>query len=613
MAAREAGVITPATRLVVPMARAMLLQHGANDNGAPQLTLYHRGKEVSWDDPRHFAFGEGLVRSPRFTAAEAAEWSGLDWSETAAMLAMLFGEGIVAVADGAADEPRHDHQPMPSPLPAGPMSEPRSWMDAASLMAELTGRDLDLAWLETVVPVFRTGHLFVDRDGRQVGEANAFPAAARLAVPTDWRGCPYAGNRYQADKPMNATALKAMRQHWRQMMALLLEVRAAYLARFPEALAGWTVGHVERLSVAVLALPSYLMLRCDAPVANGALHPVLSNLFRVTDGLRMVVHQMLFLPLHERMRHPDEPVDGEAILAYADRNYAFHSDHGVCAGPRFMIEDFLGVILDGRIPRSGLDAELDPDLLAAARAIPAAIDYAMLGLETYAVVFSLWPAMARSYMALHELLAGAARSGPAAAMAARFAGHFEALSQRSFLASEEWRQHRIAVYDDMFVHTHVATTGQPPALPLSVAMSPEWSTEPGVRPHDTLVSAAAAHFGPGQADLTGRFAATVMEFLQRGQRAVALAEGVQARTAAHLCRTEPRVKLTLADLNLHYVLMGEDQRSVPFLPAEIGKLLGVDIAVDAATIVIHPRPEAAGSSNSPDGSAADSRCASTPP
>ena len=223
----------------------------------------------------------------------------------------------------------------------------RSWVDAESLMLELTGTALDINYLEVVVPVFRTGHLFVDRDGRQVGEANVFPMTARIEVQTDWRGCPYAGNRYQTEKPMNVTALRAMRQHWRPMMAMLMQIREAYLSRFPDARAGWTVGHVERLSTAVLALPSYLMLRGDAGVANGNLHPALSNLFRVTDGLRMVMHQMLFLPVMETMRAPDAPVSAAEVLAYADRNYSFHSDHGVCAGPRFMIEDFLGVILDG--------------------------------------------------------------------------------------------------------------------------------------------------------------------------------------------------------------------------------------------------------------------------
>lgn len=593
------GPIMPDVHFVVPMARAALLQKSRDENGEPQLTLFHRGKEVTWDDPKHFAFADMLTRCPHFAGAEAARWGEIGWDAASEMLESLEDQGVIVRAAGyTAPTERHDHKPMPSPLPPAPMQAPRSWMDSRSLMAELTGTDLDLAWLETVVPIFRTGHLFVDRDGRQVGEANAFPASARLAVETDWRGCPYAGNRYQAEKPMNVTALRAMRQHWRQMMGLLIEVRKAYLARFPDAAGGWTVGHVERLSVAVLALPSYMALRCDRPVANGDLHPALSNLFRVTDGLRMVVHQMLFLPLHEKMRSPEAPVDAAELLAYADRNYAFHSDHGVCAGPRFMVEDFLGVILHGSEPRSGFADTLDPDLQDAVACIPQAMDYAMLGLETYAVVFSLWPAMARAYQALHDLLASGGHGPAARTMANRFAGHFEALSHRSFLASEEWRAHRVAVYDDMYAFAHGATHSGQPEFPLSAATNPAQVADPRRQSSVSLAAAAAAHFGETDKELANAFAGLVSEFLERGRLTLRLAEAAQLRTAALLHRPQPDRRLTLQDLNLHNVLMGEDNRSVPFLPDEIGRLLDLTITVTADDIAISPRSFSTASTHS---------------
>ena len=131
---------------------------------------------------------------------------------------------------------------------------------------------------------------------------------------------------------MNVTALKVMRVHWRQMMAVLLRVREVYLKRFPEARKGWTVGDLERLSVAVLALPSYMLLKHDSRVENGKLHPVLSSIFRVTDGLRMTMHQMLFVPFGEPTRRPDTPMTAAEIFAYAERNHSLHSGHGVCAG-----------------------------------------------------------------------------------------------------------------------------------------------------------------------------------------------------------------------------------------------------------------------------------------
>ena len=585
--------LAPTDVLVLDQARSALLQRSADDAGAPLLTLYVQDQEITWDEPRHFAFAEALVRGEALPAETLAWLGGLDWAEAAAMLGDLLDAGIVVHADRCPVAlPRHDNRPMPSPLAPAPMDQPRSWMDADSLMHALTGRDLELGWLEVVVPVFRTAHLFLDRDGRHVGEANAFPAAARTDVPTDWRGCPDPGNRDQPDKPMNMTALKAMRAHWRQMMGLIGPIREAYLRRFPDARQGWTVAHVERLTVCVLALPSTLMLRCEGPVANGDLHPALSNLFRVTDGVRMTMHHMLFMPLFEPMREPHEPITGEQILAYAERNFLFHSEHGVCAGPRFMVEDFLAVLLDGAAPRSGFDPEVDPELAATLELVEPAIDYGLLGLQTFGTVFALFPAMARCYVRLHDLLAGAAASVPGAgAMAERFAGHFAALSHRSFLGSEEWRSHRETVYDDMFASCARGVAGDWPTRALSHLIAGDGQADPAAKAE--LAAAAAEHFGPGSALLADEFAGIVADFLGRAQRIIALAETIQARTGAVLGRPAPTRPLTLQDIGLHDVLLGADQRSVPFLPGELARLLGLAVHVDASTIRISRQPAAA--------------------
>ncbi|NLR70037.1 hypothetical protein HGI47_03990 [Novosphingobium sp. ERN07] len=581
-----AQALHPHDVLALPMARAAVLQHTVDSDVAPLLTLFHAGKEVSWDDPRHFAFAKALVSGGDFSAVDLAHAAGLDWAETAPMLEALLEEGLVVPASSlAAAAARHDNRPMPSPLPPAPMAVARCWTDPQLLMADLTGTALDTYWLEVVVPVFRTAHIFLDRDGRHVGEANAFPAAARTEVPTEWRGCPYAGNRYQPDKPMNMTALKAMRAHWRQMMGLLLPIREAYLRRFPQARAGWTVAHVERLAVCVLALPSYMLLRNDGRVANGDLHPALSNLFRVTDGLRMVMHHMLFVPLFEPMQRPDAPVTIETILAYADRNFLFHSEHGVCAGPRFMVEDFLGVLLSGQAPRSGFDAEIDPELQATAALIEPAMDYGLLGLQTFGAVFALWPAMARCYDRLHALLAGGSTAEQE--LADRFAGHFAALSHRSFLASEEWRMHREAVYDDMFASCAQGLGAGSDEPHLSTLLSrPEG---PGTaQAAATLEAAVSRRFADANPALSAAFADQVVVFLTIARNIVALAEAIQARTAKLLQRGEPADRLTLQNINLHNILMGADQRSVPFLPDELGELFDLHIHVDAQTIEITP-------------------------
>ena len=66
------GPIMPDVHFVVLMARAALLQKSRDENGEPQLTLFHRGKEVTWDDPKHFAFADMLTCCPHFAGAEAA-------------------------------------------------------------------------------------------------------------------------------------------------------------------------------------------------------------------------------------------------------------------------------------------------------------------------------------------------------------------------------------------------------------------------------------------------------------------------------------------------------------------------------------------------------------
>ena len=91
---------------------------------------------------------------------------------------------------------------------------------------------------------------------------------------------------------------------------------------------------VESLYAPTLDLPADRAL-------NGA-HVVLllrrDERVRVTDGVRMVMHHMLFsedleptLPLHA-------PMTAAELYAYAERNEIFISDHGVCAGPRAMMK-----------------------------------------------------------------------------------------------------------------------------------------------------------------------------------------------------------------------------------------------------------------------------------
>lgn len=573
--------------LRLPLHQRTVAQYATGDEGRRELRLYYGDKEISFDEPELFRFGETLARSARFAAGDAVAWGeGLDWPRVRDLLQALLDEGVLRRADETDDDRRiaGEDGVRPNPLPPAQTTVPRSWHELPGLMQELTGRPLEIGWLELVVPIFRIAHMDLDAEGRQVGEANAFPAALRLDVPTKWRTCIYAGTRFQDPKPMNVTALKAMRAHWGPMMAGLLRVRAAYLTRYPEAARGWTVGHLERLSTAVLALPAYLLMRREGRVANGALHPVLSSMFRVTDGLRMTMHQMLFVPYGEPTLSPDAPMTPAEVHAYAERNFAFHSDHGVCAGPKAMVDEFLSVIIDGATPRDGLPDTLEPALEAALDAIDPAMDYALLGLQAYAAVFSLWPLMTRSYESLARHAADWAAEEPrpaVQALAERLAAHVHALRNSPYLAKEAWRADREHVYADMFGQCGRGIDGTPPEPDLAQRLRPTPVTPAAVL---TLAAVVTAQCGPGDAPARVAWQTTLLDFCARAQAVIRTACGVQMRINALLGRDVPARPFDAQDIDLHIHLTGAHDGRLPFLPDELERLLGLRVRIDACRI-----------------------------
>ena len=55
--------------------------------GATELHLYYEGKEVSFDEPDLFPFGETLARQGRFTAGDATRWGdGYEWPRIQGLL-----------------------------------------------------------------------------------------------------------------------------------------------------------------------------------------------------------------------------------------------------------------------------------------------------------------------------------------------------------------------------------------------------------------------------------------------------------------------------------------------------------------------------------------------
>ena len=573
--------------LALPQHRRAVVQTFDLPDGGRELRLFYGDKEISFDDPAFFAFGEGLVAQARFRAGDAAQWGGQRWADVQPLLAELIEQGILQRVDAGAEAPRVPRDgARPAPLPPGPNPTARGWSDSEALLAELTGRPLETGWLELVVPVFRVAHMALDADGRQVGEANVFPPAMRMDVPTNWRECIYPGTRHQIERPMNVTALKAMRQHWNSMMRLLQPVRAAYLRRFPQARRGWTVGHLERLATAVLGLATWPLVRANAPVANGELHPALSSLFRVTDGLRMTMHQMLFVPIGEPTVPADTPMTSAQVLDYAERNYSFHSEHGVCAGPRSMVEEFLAVLIDGRPVAA--EAALDDDLLAALADLEPAFDYAMLGLKAHAVVFSVWPLMARRYEALAPLAAAwqqRAGAEPAVGeLAERLRERVARIRSATYLAQESWRADREAVYADMYAQC-AAGAHEASVVPLPEQVAARRDRRDGelVR---RLLPLLQARFGSADTD----FAVAVVDFLLQEQALLRVAAAAQAQVNTLVGRAAPKRAFDARDVDLHVQLQGSARRTMPDLVAELEQSLGLRIELDTERLEIQPEP-----------------------
>jgi hypothetical protein len=382
---------------------------------------------------------------------------------------------------------------------------------------------------------------------------------------------------------MNVTALKTMRAQWPQMMKMLRRIREAYLQRFPAAREGWTVGHLERLATVVLALPTYLLMRAERRVENGDLHPALSSLFRVTDGLRMTMHQMLFIPIGEPTLKPDAPMTSAEICAYAERNYSFHSEHAVCAGPQAMIMEFLGALVDGRAAADEAPVVFDPAVLAALDDLGPAIDYGLMGLQAYAAVFSMWPIMTRVYEALSRIADAAAdRSPAAAALRDRLNERVERIRTAAFLSNEAWRADREQVYADMYAQCTYGLTGALPLQPLTELLAPA-PFSAHVSSRQQLRRGLERYFGadaPHCASQIDEMLKTIMRYLSQAHAVLRVACEVQANINRLLGRTAPTRAFAATDVDLHNRLQGHHDKRLPYLVTELEDIFGVRIALD---------------------------------
>jgi hypothetical protein len=579
--------------LVFPKHKRVVTIYAPNASGESELHIYYGEKEIVFDEPELFAFGEGLAKQSHFIAKTAATWGqGYDWPRVQELLEQLLEEGILQRASAHESEPRPHHGPLPSPLLPACTTVPRTWFDCEAITRELTGRPLEHGYLELIVPIYRVAHMAVDAEGRQVGEANVFPRALRLDVPTEWQTCPYPGSRYHDEFPMNVTALKSMNKYWKPMMVALRRIRQAYLRRFPQASQGWTVGDLDRLSTLVLTLPAYLLMHEPPRVKNGQLHPLLSSMFRITDGVRMTMHHMLFTFSSESPLPIDAPMTSTELYAYAERNNVFLSDYGVCAGPRTMIEEFLRVFIDGKLIEGAESLVLDAPVQSALAELNSAFDYTLYGIQAYAVVFSLWVAMSRTYERLLPLIE--ACSGDASdtflAYRERFQQSARFLRTATRLGTEEQRASLARVYADMYAQCASGLATASSGATLAERLTPvdaAYHVSATNRLRGMLQQRFYGTAAPDGPALTAVVVA-LMDYFRQEQAIVRVASEIQAHINRLLGRTSPTRPFTASDVALYFRLQ-EVGRRLPYLVDELEEELGLHVVVSSNVIDITDR------------------------
>ncbi|HEX7840072.1 MAG TPA: hypothetical protein VF469_21495 [Kofleriaceae bacterium] len=583
--------IEPAERLFVPYRKRLFHSYAVNDQGTRELRLYYGMKEVVFDDERYFAFGEQLVTEPSFTGQRATTWGpGYAWDELRPFLEALLEEGILQRGESAED-PRGSGL-VPSPLSPSVCSAPRWWSlaECEAITRDLANRAVELGNLEAVIPAYRIAHMALDADGRQVGEAKVFPARLRLDCETEWRVCQYSGSRFRDDTPMNVTALKAMIKHWKPMMATILRVRAALRERLgpsrgpsPES---WRIGELHVLSCVVLALPAFQLVKHGGS-SPPPLHPVLSSLFRITDGIRMTTSQMMFSIEHTRPA--DEPVTADELYLRAEQHGLLLSGTGVCAGPKHLIDEFLCTVVDGA-PAKGIEGLVLPAEVGELMSeLPAAVEYGLRGFQMWNLSFSVWLAMSRAYQELLAILEPAAADDERCARLCARLGADRRPLEKLQIALDHERGVHLTGYADGYERSWRAqrTPAGPSTLAQAISPAPE-SAMHRAAAHLLRERLRAGLARVEHAPDVDRIVDALIRYLREEQAILTVAAEIQASINGLLDRSPAARELTVRDFQVFYSLH-DGPGSFPYVFDALEDELGIHVECTARAVAISDR------------------------
>ena len=584
------AVLQPTDVLVVPYRKRISVAYTTSDTGARELSMFYGVHEVTFDEERLFGFAEELVRQSRFVAGDAASWGpGYAWDEVRPLLESFLELGLIK-RDGEAEDTRGGGL-VPPLLPPAECKVQRTWSaaDSESITRDLAGRAVEIGYIEAFVFTFRLAHSALDGDGRQVGEANVYPSRLRVDQETEWRVCQYSGSRYRDEAPMNVTALKAMIKYWKQMMMVLLDVRAEMKARLVRSQQTWTVGDLHTFANVVLSLPAYLLMKGGGTSPQRPLDPVLSSTFRITDGIRMVTHEMLFLTL-EAGRLPEERVTAAEIYDFAETHSLLMTDHGVCAGPRTLIEEFLAIVCDG-LRVEGADAVvLPPGVQALLAELPAAIDYGLYALQVWCVVRSTWLAMGRACTALRAMLDTAGDAEVCVRLRERLDADQEILV-RAQVGSDHDREIQHRVHVDGYEQAWRGLRAPIGAATLDERIAPR-SEAPADRTAAQQLRELLAQrlFGSAlDAAAIDRIVAALTTYLREEQAILAAATELEDAINQLLDRPRPTRPLTARDCRVAYRLRDDHLSGFPYLFDALDDLLDIGVECTKDTIDIVDR------------------------
>ena len=90
------ATLAPHDELVLPLHWRTVTQMAQTADGATALRLYHGDKEITFDEPELFAFGQGLAQQSRFAAGTATTWGpAYSWQQLQPLLTQLLDAGCL--------------------------------------------------------------------------------------------------------------------------------------------------------------------------------------------------------------------------------------------------------------------------------------------------------------------------------------------------------------------------------------------------------------------------------------------------------------------------------------------------------------------------------------